>query len=53
MDQSAITRSNAAIILKAVRGKSKAEREIMYAQLRLGPWSFPIVVMQQFAKAAQ
>lgn len=42
MDQSTITRSNAKIILKAARGKSKAEREIFYAWLRLGPWSFMV-----------
>jgi hypothetical protein len=52
MEQSAITRSNATIILKAARGKSKAEREIMYAQLRMGPWSLPIVAMLQTVKAA-
>lgn len=39
-DKGEIIRSNARVILQHARGKSRAEREIMYANLRLGPFSY-------------
>lgn len=50
MSDKEIIRSNAKLILRHVRGKSKDERKIVYDTLRLGPWSLPIAAANMAAK---